>query len=302
MRLIQEINKPTMTAKSSRRDLLLELHHFFKSASVFKMQGSVYEPCVRAAFAKSYEFALFSHDDNQSKNSFFWISTLRSICEDLIVLYHLSAFADNDREDLIGKLQLHELHTRMRTQHTFFSYARPQQQVLGSSQDLSAVEDQIRAIWQRNGWPNMSRGVIPPTRQLAEKNGGDIIRALYDYLFRLTSTTVHFSVQGLLRTGWGNLPEVKFSPLHFSKYFTEFGRVYSVYLLCCYAELFETFISIDEPTKSKFNNLRSDLLMTYRWPEMVTFEEMGEQPPEFSISKNTITYLFSISCDRLLDL
>ena len=237
-----------------------------------------------------------------SETSFFWISTLRSICEDLIVLYHVSAFLDDDREELMGKLQLHELHTRMRTQSIFFSCTRPQQRVLASDEDLSAVEDQIRAIWQRNGSPKMSRGVIPPTRQLAKKNGGDILGALYDYLFRLTSTTVHFSVQGLLRTGWGNLPEVTFSPLHFSKYFTEFGRVYSVYLLCCFAELFETVIIIDEQTKSKFNDLRSDLLMTPRWPEMVTFEEMGKQPPELTISQTTIMSLLSTSRDRLLDL
>jgi len=56
-----------MTAKSSRRDLLLKLHDFSKNVSVFKMQGGIYEPCIRAAFAKSYEFALFAHDDSQSE-------------------------------------------------------------------------------------------------------------------------------------------------------------------------------------------------------------------------------------------
>ncbi len=286
----------------STRDLLLNLQDFSESIAAFKMEGSIYEPCVRAAFAKSFEFSLLAHDESENSNAFYWIATLRSICEDLIILYNLSGFSDIDREELMSKIQLHELHTRMVTQSDFFERTRPQQRVLKSDMDLTGLENQIREIWRRNGWPNMTRGVLPPTRQLADKNGGDVLSTLYDYMFRLTSSTVHFSVQGLLRTGWGDLPNVTFSPSHFSKYYTEFGRIYGVYLFCCYSELFDDLFKLDENTRSIFDELRNSLLMTPRWPEMVTFEEIGATPPEYTIGKLTIAYILSQSRDRLLDL
>jgi hypothetical protein len=52
---------------------------------------------------------------------------------------------------------------------------------------------------------------------MAEKRGGDILATLYDYLYRLTSGTVHFNVCGLIRTGWGDKPHCTFSPTHFSR-------------------------------------------------------------------------------------
>lgn len=288
--------------KMSQRDILLTLQEFHGSVAAFHTDGNVYEACTRAAYTKSFEFALFAHDESQNESAFYWIPILRTVCEDLIILYHLSKFSVADREELMSKIQLHELHTRMSVQGKFFTRVRPQQRVPDSDTDLADLENQIREVWRRNGWPNMNRGVLPPTLQMAEKSGGDILGSLYDYLFRLTSSTVHFSVHGLLRTGWGELPNVTFSPSNFSKYFSEFGRVYGVYMYCCYTELFGDMFELDEETKSRTDELRQSLLRTPRWPEMVTYEEIGMQPPEYTIGKRVVAHLRSEWTDRLLDL
>jgi len=36
-------------------------------------------------------------------------------------------------------------------------------------------------------------------------------RPLYDFIYRLTCDVVHFNPQVLLRSGWGDLPNVRFS-------------------------------------------------------------------------------------------
>ena len=104
------------------------------------------------------------------------------------------------------------------------------------------MEDAIRSIWRANGWPGMQRNVVPQIRQMAEKSGGDILRELYDYLYRLTSDAVHFRVGSLFRTAWGEDPgRCSFPVGHLAKYYSVSGQVYGAFLFCTYFELFARF-------------------------------------------------------------
>lgn len=241
---------------------------------------------VRASFAKCYEFNLHAWQEANSDTAFFWHPTLRGICEDLIVLNYIQGIPADQREALMAGIMKHELNDGLKTQREFFSECRPYQQVLGESvtpAQMEQIADDIRRIWQGHGWPKMNRGVLPPVRQMAEKNGGDVLVALYDYLYRLTSRTVHFSVTGLLKTGWGNLPQVSFSPRNFSGYYTQFGRVYGAYMFCTFFELFARILRTDPKTKKLVGEIRSAVIGIPRWPEIVTFEEVNLEPPEIKV-------------------
>ena len=185
--------------------LFRDLHDYVAGAAQGESRkGRTYSLCLRASFAKCYEFNLHAWDEAHSESAFFWLPALRGICEDLIILNYIQTISHADRDRLVKGLMQHELHQNLKTQHLFFSSSRPQQPVLSpvlSATQLESLEDSIRAIWIRHGWPKMKHGVRPPTRQIAEKHGGEILATLYDYLYRLTSGTVHFNVCGLLRTG-----------------------------------------------------------------------------------------------------
>ena len=266
-------------------------------------KGRIYSLCVRASFAKCYEFNIHAWDDNNTETIFFWLPTLRGICEDLIVLNYIQSIPSKERESLVSGLMRHDLQDRLRTQYAFFKHSRPQQPVLGPSlttSQLNTLENDIRNIWQAHGWPNMNRNVMPPIRQMAEKHRGEMLATLYDYLYRLTSGMVHFNVSGLLRTGWGDLPHCTFSPTHFYLYCGMFGRVYGAFMFCSYFELFARFLRTDDNVKNTVNAIRQAILREPRWPEMITPEEMNIEPPKIGVLQHVFSIMQSESEKRLL--
>jgi len=192
-----------------------------------------------------------------------------------------------DRNEIVSLLFRQETASRLSTQSNFFELARPEQPVLPVIQpavDKTKIEESIRQIWKRNGWPS-SR--MPTTRQIAEKNNIDVLTMLYDYIFRLTSGSVHFNPYVLIRTGWGK-QIVRFSPKNFSKYYVAYARTYGLLLFCCYFELFGRFLRPNKRVSALVTELRFDLVGEFRWPEMITFEEMNLRPPE----GETLRYIY----------
>ena len=243
----------------------------------------VYSSCVRASLSKCYEFNLIAWDEQNAASAFFCLPTLRGICEEVIVLHYLHNIPRAERDRLLTKLMTHEVHSRLVTQHAFFAATRPMQPILQPRMSPSAVqilEDEIRSIWRAHGWPKMKQGVIPPIRQIAQKDGGDILAKLYDYLYRLTSGTVHFSVGALLRTGWRDKHNYTFSVQHFDAYYTAFGRIYGAFMFCVYFELFARLLRPGNKAGPKIDDIRNSIRSIFRWPEMVTFEEMNVRVPE----------------------
>jgi len=266
-------------------------------------KGQLFPLCIRASFSKCYEFNLEAWNESASQGEFFSLPTLRGICEDLIVLNYLKSIPTKQRDLLLSKLMAHDVHTRLATQKGFFSTARPLQPVLNPQLSPAAVtklESEIQTVWRSHGWPNMNRGVMPPIRQIAEKQGGDILIKLYDFLYRLTSGTVHFSVGSLLRTGWGDPPHFTFSVKHFAGYYRAFSRVYGAFMFCSYFELFGRFLRPDNNTKRKVDVIRDSILSVVRWPEMITFEEMNIPVPDPGIIINALGVVLSRKEKRLL--
>lgn len=239
---------------------------------------------VRASFSKCYDFNIAVRESLDDSRVAFCLPSLRGICEDIIVLGYLNKISRTDKNNLIDKLFAHGTAVRTRIQSQFFEAVRPHQPVLPASRTQEKTTDlevEIRTIWRLNGWPNLNRGVMPPTREIAQKQGSEILLCLYDYLYRLTSGTVHFDVPSLWKTGWGESPSsFEFSVWHFNAYYASFARVYGAFLFVCYVELFADLLSPSDIELAATDEIRKWLYLFPRWPEMVTFEEMNITPPE----------------------
>lgn len=275
---------------------------------VAQLAGNVEErttvPVMRPGISrKCYEFNLYVWDARRLDGAFFCLPTLRGICEEIIVLNYAHRLPVRVRDNLFPMLMAHDVYTRAATQKAFFAAARPLQPVLSpqsSRTKLHALEDEIRGIWHAHGSPNMTRGVIPPVRQLAEKEGGDVLATLYDYLYRLTSGTVHFSVGALLRTGWGSKPHCTFSVRHLDPYYNAFGRIYGAFLFCAYFELFGRLLRPGKAVRQQVGAIREFILSIVRWPEMITFEEMNLPVPDPGIIINALSVVTLKEIKRLL--
>jgi hypothetical protein len=254
----------------------------------FFSDSNLFESVVRASFAKCFDYAEFAHSTALTvENAFYSTGTLRSVCEDLIVLRYLRDWEADQRNRVI-RLELElGFDDQVRRQEAFFSQFRYGQQVLSGSIGREQVRhkaEELNALWRRNGFPNEERS-RPRTEQVARKVGTGALSVLYEYIFRITSETVHFNVRALLRTGWGNESEsgdweISFSPSNMGRYELAFCKIYSTLLLTIYFEFFPTFFAGSGDLMDLVQKLRRALTMVTRWPEMVTFEELNRSPPK----------------------
>lgn len=189
-----------------------------------------------------------------------------------------------DREALIAALMGHEMATGIKLQDNFFAAIRPQQPVIrlnDADGRIASNEAAARVVWNRHGWPNLEKGAMPQIRQIAEKQGLPVLSILYDYLYRLTSSGVHFSVQSLIRSGWGASPKrFQFSTRHLQPYFSAHCVIYGAFMFCLYFEFFGSILRPPPSVSAIVAKIREILLFTPRWPEWVTFEEMNLKVPE----------------------
>jgi hypothetical protein len=250
----------------------------------------LFESVVRSSLAKCFDYVLFAYSAGlTAENAFFCTGTLRSICEDLIILRYLGGWNSADRNRVIRLDMELGVDDQVARQEAFFSRFRYGQPVLAGSigpQRLRAKIAERYELWRRNGFPNEKRGQ-PITEQIAKKLGAGTFDVLYDYIFRLTSGTVHFNVRALLRTGWGNEVEsegmnVAFSPTNMGLYEKAFCEVYSAFLLTIYFEFFPEVLAAPTLVLQQVKKLRRALTMMTRWPEIVTFEEMNRPIPKGS--------------------
>lgn len=243
-------------------------------------EGQHFPLLLRASLSKSYELCVEAFRSSRRPAAFFLVPTLRSICEDLIVLAYIARISNSDRDRLCILMMNHEIGTRFKSQAEFFRVARPDQPILSSEVDLRPLRDEMRSIWQRNGWPNLKNEWMPPIRQMAEKYHVDLLSTLYEFMYRLTSGMVHFNSQALLRSGWGTPPTFHFSPRNFDIYYRNYARIYGMLLFCLYFELFEDELAVDPKVIAIVSWIKEALLMEPRWPEAVTFEEMNQPFPQ----------------------
>jgi hypothetical protein len=246
---------------------------------------TIYQSILRASFAKCFDYAALANSSAlNADNAFFFTGTLRSICEDLIVLRWTREWQEGDRNRVMDlEIQIGVLE-QLERQAEFFSRFRPCQPVLKPAlANLKRLREEEQKLWRTNGFPNENR-TRPSTDQIAQKIGVGTLGILYDYIFRLTSDTVHFNARALLRTGFGD-EAVEGS--NFSYYVGNLGgyelactQIYSAFLLTIYFEFFPRILEPSDDILKQVKDLRRALTMIHRWPEMVTYEEMNSPLPK----------------------
>ena len=239
--------------------------------------------CLKASFVKAFEFACICTTINID-HTFFVVPALRSITEDLIYLRFFSTLAEGDREKLVEHLIAMQVNDKLASQRDFFGAIRPFQRVL-SPLDPTASERIIRdgrAVWKSQGfWEGLDRYGKPSARRIATRISPTFLSVMYDYMYNLTSSTVHFNPLSLLRSGWGpDVTHATFSTKNMSHYHFRNCQIYGGMLFCLYLELFDDYIQLDSDETSILMEYRRSLFLEPRWPEMVTFEEMNQPLPE----------------------
>jgi len=261
---------------------ILSIDYSYNKNEVF-----AYNLLVRASVIKCYEFLKFVFLKNEEGHFFISTNYLRSIIEDIIVLKSIQAFPLETRDALLLRIQEIEVNNRTLVQWDFFQKYRPFQPIINRVLDIEEAKAELQKIWQENGWPNFKvslKSFMPPVRQLAEKLAPGILDILYEFIYRLTSSTVHFSVQTLFRMSWGNIQGDEFSGTistnHMSNYNETFCKIYGPLLFSFYFEFFAEELNATEVEQYIIQSVRKELIENIRWPELITFEEMNLKVPK----------------------
>lgn len=247
-----------------------------------------YAMTIRVSFIKSLQLNRALYDEIEQENSFLFLSTLRGVCEEVIVLEYIqNQIVEEDRSLIISSLLKESTRKELIQQSDFIQKYRPTQPVLTEELAEHLPGEEIEMILSRN---NIRGKKLPPTQQMAKKVG---LEELYNYMYRASCSFVHFNPRIMLRTIWyeDNLPKQgKISIKNFNKYYFSFCSFYGSYLFGLIFQKFQYYLDVSEEDKAKINEIIELIRRTVHYPELVTFEECNIQRPktELTIINNFI--------------
>ena len=239
------------------------------------------EAIYRSAIAKCLDFNIVANQKQKvDEISFFLVSNIRVICEDLLYCAYFKKIDDFQAREIALAMQEFSLRRSILAQTRFFSKNNSVQPTLGGLQDSKDQSSQIlkkknylKSLWQKQ---NLGRVESPNLRALSSKVG---LKSTYYYVYHMSSNFVHFNPSHLLRLGWGpNEGPFSFSINHFSGYYSNVSRFLGAILFLGFCCLFS----------DKFNNSFSEFFDRFiteklesgiRWPEIITYEEMNIELP-----------------------
>ncbi len=240
-----------------------------------------------ASLAKSFEFNLYVTSQLSSSSAFFLQSTLRGLCEDVIVLKYLIEKVDSvDTEVLISSWMSQQTSESIEKQENFFQSNRPYQPVLSNARTESkdSLRSKLNHLKKKYRW----RKDKPSASEMAKACD---LNEVYDYLYAATSRTVHFSPSVLFRMGWGSDQLDKpstFSTSHFNGYYDSFNVFYGSYLFVLLCSTIQSYCQFSDDFQEITGKIKEELNEWPRWPEMITFEEMNVPKP------NMLPYALSV--------
>ena len=257
----------------------------FVSTAAAEFPENVHDACIQAAISKCLDFNVIVNRERANHDeSFVLISGMRGIVEDLIVLKHSLRFSLEKREIYIKMLQALSFHQGILAQRRFFDANNPFQVVVGSSKKieeieaaLTAAKENLRQFWIGEGRP---KGKGPNVSDMASEIG---LRSTYDYIYFAASNFVHFNPHALFRMGWGPKEgPFSFSTLNFSGYYRDLAAVYGAMMFVGFAATFSPCLDDGPALLTDAEAIEKILMQVPRWPELVTFEEINMEPPDYT--------------------
>lgn len=265
-----------------------KLKELFNSIDLEKLQQvnidekGRFELMIQIAFVKSIELNQIIQKKEFDENSFLYLSTLRGVCEEIIILKYIRDFInEKDQNLLIDSIMKESTHKELIEQEIFINKYRPAQPVLDKSFSKEFPGTEISTILKRN---KINGKRLPPTVQMAEKTG---FKELYDYIYRASCSFVHFNPRIMLRTIWykNNNPKLSnISIKNFSNYYFFFSSFYSSYMSVLLYKTFERYLAGGEDLKKIMNELEDLIKHQDHFPELVTFEECNIKRPNTKLT------------------
>lgn len=242
--------------------------------------GEVFDCVLRAAFAKSYDFARSAFGEREDGVPFFVLGTLRGIVEDIIVLATLTIVEESRRDMILSLWMKFNVEDDMVRQRDFFAADGRGQVVLARSGDEARSEAKSRlakSIADAGLDPGRGTGNM---REWAVRSG---LLSIYEFHYAAASRLVHFSPGVLLRTGWGESADPDadwtFRVTNFGSYYDWFYRIWSCDLLAHFVRKLGAPLGVSPALAERVREIEAALKRELRLPELVTFEEMNLQPP-----------------------
>ncbi|MGI9311684.1 MAG: DUF5677 domain-containing protein [bacterium] len=245
-----------------------------------ELSENTFELVLSAALVKSYGLTRVFINAEDSSDAYFMLGSLRGVCEDFIVLAFLQKMNQEDRNAFVSTFMKLKLQESLDKQCNFFKKEKKDQIILNPSAGSDAViaecKEKIKEIGERTEfWKGNS---MPRVSDMAKCLG---LQHFYQYLYALSSETVHFSPRMLFRMGWGgNAEQFQFSTKNFAGYYQQYGMVYSSLLFIRFSREFKDTLKISNKLLMVVTELECKLNDMLRWPEHITHEEMNLRAPD----------------------
>ena len=157
------------------------------------------------------------------------VTLLRPACEEFIVLRYLSTVDRNDARALLCLLAWRDIDSALAAQHEYsgaeimreLGLTKPYE---SHAAKRSLLKNGLAKLRKKLEW---SKGDAPSVWFMAKKAGE---QKLYNFLYRATSRSVHFSVGELARRCWGNPGKMTVDSNHFERYWARFALSWGVQL------------------------------------------------------------------------
>lgn len=266
-----------MTDTSPYKSHLRQIDNKFAKYYDFE-DRSMFNFLIMSSFVKALEIAVIINKSVFSDNSFLYLSNLRGTCEELITLKFIKdKIAESDRNILIESILNSQQANDIITQYAFLQKYRPFQPTLnGSKSKRNDEKVKISVVLERNGFKPNSK--LPPIEQLASATG---ISEFYDFMYRASSSFVHFNPRTMMRTVWYDKENVyHFSLSNFNNYYWDFSSFYSVYQLLIIYKEFGTIVDSTKSILEEIDELKNTFKYRTHYPEIVTFEELNLKRPK----------------------
>lgn len=288
-----------MEKKPTSQENLLDFREMFsnadgafsRSVALEDLDDTFVEFLTQSAISKCLDFNIQANRASDNVvSSFFLIANARAICEDLI---YVSCFRGLEKSQSRAiAIKMHEVaHLKsVLAQTRFFAKNNAMQPTFGGFQPtdqqkigIQKAEEELKILWKKQGFSSK-----PSIRDVADRIG---LKTTYDYLYHLSSNFVHFNPSQLFRTGWGpRKGPFTFSVHNFEVYFSNLARFLGLVLFLGYC--YVTPEKFDEGLAQKYiERITSKLQRNFRWPEIITFEEMNHESPKNIIVRSMMSVL-----------
>ena len=275
-------------------DLFVTVEESFeRTADLSDLNNSFSDVLVTSAIAKCLDYNQLAYQSSSRLPSFFLVSNVRAICEELIYCALFKRLGQTLSDQLVGKLNHLALLRNVRAQTNFFALNNKLQPTLGgftaSRKQDEAIDNatiDLKRTWQDAGFTR-AQGRVPPTvRQISNAVG---LETTYEYTYHLTSNFVHFNPGQLFRLGWGPMKgPFTFSCSNFEGYFSNLARFLGVLVFYGYCHIApDKFAS--SAAKRYATEIATQLKGNFRWPEITTYEEMNRTWPDSVMVRSLMT-------------